>query len=120
MSVTKPVRNQMAFWEKIKNLGNVSGAVAIDIDLSTVHKMTLTGNITLSFSDISSIPDDSFVSLTLFFIGNGTYTVTFPSSCKSTSGAALVAMAPNTKLGFQLYTLDKGVSWKVAPFATDF
>lgn len=121
MAVTKPVRNQMAYWEKINDLGSVSaGTVNINIDTSTVHKMTLAGNIVISFSDISAIPDGSFVSLTLLFIGNGTYTVTLPASCKSTSGATLSALIPNTKLGIQLFTIDKGVSWKVAPFATDF
>ena len=121
MSVTKPVRNQMAYWERINDLGSVSaGTVNVNIETSTVHKMTLNGNVTLAFSDISAIPDSSFVSLTLLITGNGTYTVTFPASCKSTSGAALSALIPNTKLGLQLFSIDKGVSWKVSPFATDF
>ena len=120
MSVTKPVKNQMAFWEKINDLGNVNGAVNIDVNISTVHMLTLTSNVSLTFTDITNIPDKSFVSLTILIIGNGTFTITFPGSCKSTSGMALQPLIPNTRLALQLFTVDNGVSWKVAPFATDF
>ena len=65
MAITKPVKNQMAFWEKIEDHGNVNGNVVIDISKSTTHKLTLTGDINISFSDIAFIPDDSIVTFSI-------------------------------------------------------
>lgn len=120
MAVTKPVKNQIAFWEKIEVINDATGIINIDINKSTSFLINLTGNINIEFEDISFIPDNSLVSLSLFFNGNGTYTVTMPSSCKTTTGIDVSIMTPNLKLAVQLFTIDKGLSWKVAPISTDF
>lgn len=119
-SATKPFKNQIAFWEKMVNHGDKTGIVYIDIDLSTVHIMTLIGDVSLQFLEIDYIPDDSFISLSILLIGNGVRTVTLPSNCLSTSGAVLSPFIPNTKLALQLFSIDKGISWQVSPFATHF
>ena len=120
MAVTKPVKNQIAFWEKIEVINEATGAINIDINKSTSFLINLSGNINISFEDISFIPDNSLVSLSLFFNGNGTHTVTMPSSCKTTAGLAVSVMTPNSKLAIQLFSIDKGINWKIAPIATDF
>lgn len=120
MSITKPVKNQMAFWEKINKINNASGTVEIDIPKSTIHLISMINSIIISFNDISNIPEDSFVSLSLLFIGNGTYTITFPSTCNMTSGSDNNIFIPSNKLGIQLFSIDRGITWKLAPFTLDF
>ena len=120
MAVTKPVKNQISFWEKIEVINDATGTINININKSTSFLINMTGNITISFGDISSIPDNSLVSLSLFFNGNGTRTVTMPSSCKTTGSETLPSIIPNNKIAFSLFSIDKGLSWKVSPFSYDF
>lgn len=120
MGVTKPVKNQIAFWEKIEVIDNATETINIDINKSTSFLINLSGNINISFGDISFIPDNSLVSLSLFFNGNGTHTVTMPSSCKTTDGQSVSNIIPNSKIAISLFSIDKGLSWKVSPFTYDF
>ena len=120
MAVTKPVKNQISFWEKIEVINDATGTINININKSTSFLINMTGNITISFGDISSIPDNSLVSLSLFFNGNNVHSVTMPSSCRTTNGDTLTNVIPNMKIAISLFSIDKGVSWKLSPFAYDF
>ena len=120
MAVTKPVKNQIAFWEKIEVINDATGIINIDINKSTSYLINMIGNINITFGDISFIPDNSLVSLSLFFEGDGTFTITMPSSCKTTSGSSVGSIIPNTKIAISLFSIDKGLSWKASPFSYDF
>ena len=120
MAVTKPVKNQIAFWEKIEVINDATGDVNIDINKSTSYRINMIGNVNITFGDISFIPDNSLVSLSLFFEGNGTFTITMPSSCKTTGNEIIPDVIPNNKIAFSFFSIDKGITWKVSPFSYDF
>lgn len=120
MSVTKPVKNQIAHWEKITALGTVTTAQTFDLNTSTVFSMTLGASLSLSIASLAAIPNNSFVSFSLFVTGTGSYTLTLPSGCYTSSGASITSVVPNTKLALSFVSINKGSTWVVSPFAMAF
>lgn len=73
------------YVEPISSLGNVSGAVALDFATHNIWKMTPTGNITLSFSNLPSAGNGAPGTL---IVANSTYSITWPAGTKFPNGAA--------------------------------
>lgn len=94
--------------------GNVTGAVTVDIANGNMQSMTLTGNVTLTISNPA--PTGNFGYLTLFITQDGTggRTVTFPASCKNTSGStfAITGTTLSTMTEVFAYTLDAGTLYR--------
>ncbi len=94
------------------NLGNVSGALVIDVSEFQNYSGILTGNISFTFAGLPST--DTLLSITLYLKQDsvGGKTISFPASIKWDSG-----VAPNPILNanvdylYNFMSFDKGVSW---------
>lgn len=90
---------------------SVSGSTTVDFTTAHVHKLTMTGNITLTLSGATS---GEACGLTLYLVqdGTGSRLVTWPGSVKWP-----VALAPTLSTGVNaidivvLETFDGGTSW---------
>ena len=89
------------------DLGDVSGAVVLDLGVSRAFKMNLTDNLTLSFSGES--PAGIFSEVALWFRGNG-HGVTWPTEVKWPKNVPPVLWADAEDL-FGLCTGDGGATY---------
>ena len=92
--------------------GNVSGAVACDLRAGNDVSLTMTGNVTLSFTNV---PASGAVSLTLEIAqdGVGGHAVTWPGSVLWPDGAAAVVPTdPDADAVVTLRTRDGGTTWR--------
>lgn len=100
---------------KVEAKGNVSGAVTIDVTAGNIQTMTLTGNVTsLTLSSPSPTGNFCYLSLLITQDGTGGRTVTFPASCKGTSGStfSISGTTASTMTEVFMYTLDAGTLWR--------
>ncbi len=96
-----------------------AGALALDMLLGTVHKVTLNANVTaLTFSNVLTGFASSF---TVEFTANGTpYTVTQPASVTMLNGT-YTPSSTNGKRDLLTYsTLDGGTTWLCAIIAQNY
>lgn len=100
---------------KVNALGNVTGAVTVDISLANVCTMTLTGNITLTLTNPAPTGNHGHFYLLITQDATGGRTVTFPASCKSTAGTtfAITGTTASSMVEVYGYTLDGGTLWRV-------
>lgn len=97
--------------ETLSALGNKTGATAINLANGNVFSVTLTGNVTFSFSGATAASACSF-GLYIKQDGTGGRTVTWPASVKWAGGAApslSTAASATDVLVFE--TLDGGATW---------
>lgn len=84
---------------------------AIDCDTGTIHKVTLTANCTLSFTNV---PSGGFgITLELIQDATGSRTVTWPSSVTWAGGTAPTLTTTASAVDVvTLYTPDGGTTWR--------
>jgi hypothetical protein len=87
--------------------GSVGGSVSCDVSVSSVHTLTLTGDTTISVSNVSST---GTVYLTLEVSNASNYAVTLPAAFKWPSGAA---GSWNGEAMWTWMTRDGGTIWKM-------
>lgn len=76
------------------------------------NKLTLTGNVTLTFPTGVASGNQSSIDLILIQDGTGSRTLTLPASAKNPAGAATVLSLGAGKVDFLRYiTLDGGTTW---------
>lgn len=92
--------------------GNISGAVAIDLNNANMYTYTLTGNVTFSFSNAPASGTNLALTLYLIQDGTGGRTVTWPGSVKWPGGVAPTLTTTAGKIDvITLMTYDGGTSY---------
>jgi hypothetical protein len=93
---------------KKTDLGNVTGNVSIDLALSMYHTFTVTGAVTLTFTNVKT---GSLVSnVALRIVNGGAFTVTFPASVKFPEGTAPTLTTSGTDI-LNFISDDNGTNW---------
>lgn len=116
MSKTRPVKNQMAYHEKINNLGNVQNQAFIDIPTSTVHKMTLIGDTTCFINAIpaaDNVPAGCWITFTLIVLQDAVGGRNFQiNNIKYPYGSVpSVDKTANAKSVISYFSDDSGLTW---------
>lgn len=91
--------------------GNMTGATAINLANGRFFHGTLTGNATVSFSNVPATDSAVFVMLEL--TNGGAYTITWPAGMAWPGGAAPSLAAAGVDL-LTFYTRDGGTTWRGA------
>jgi hypothetical protein len=109
---------QLSYWEKIANASRqetvnavaaATGAVTLpDVDIDTIHRLVLTGNVTLTFPPVSA--GKSFT-LALVQDATGSRTVTWPASVQWAGGTAPTLTTTANKKDVISFLSDDGVNW---------
>ena len=111
-NLSRPVLKD--YSETVYAHGNVSGAVTVNWQNGNHQTMTLTGNVTLTFSNAA--PTGKLGAYILFITQDGTggRTVTFPASHKATTGStfAISGTAASTMTEVVMYTYDAGTLYR--------
>jgi len=89
-------------------LGNMSGTATLDLDAANCFYGTVTGAVTISFSNVPATGQFVFVVLE---ITNGGSNVTWPAAVKWPGGAAPSLSTSGTDF-ITLYTRDGGTTWR--------
>lgn len=76
------------YGEKVNSIGNITGAVTVDLSLGNHYEATLTGNVTFTFTNYSPTGNAMPIILYLKQDGTGGRTVTFPASWVWANGSA--------------------------------
>lgn len=95
--------------------GSLSGSIALDVTKSGA-KVTVTGNVTFSFS--GSITTGYVKGFLLQIVNGGAYAITWPSSIKWASATAPTLTTSGTDY-LTLYTIDGGTTWSGGVSAKD-
>ncbi len=91
-------------------LGNISTTQDLDLDVANAFTATVTGIVTISFTNVPSA--DSFIVGVLIKLTNGgAYAVTWPAAVKWAGGTAPTLTASGTDL-IALVTFDDGTTWQ--------
>jgi len=93
-----------------------STTYAIDVSAGNVHSLTLTGNVTLSFTNVPATANRA-VSITLFLIQDGTggWTVTWPGSVIFPGGTTPTLTTTANRVDMiVLTTTNAGTTWRAA------
>jgi len=101
------------YIEYVAENAAATGAVTIDLDVSGVQQVTLTGNTTFTFSTSALSEHASSLTLVLIQDGTGSRTVTWPASVMwSDNGTApTLTTAANTISVLNFITLDGGTTY---------
>jgi hypothetical protein len=91
------------------SLGNMSGTATLDLDVANCFYGTVTGAVTIAFSNVPAT--GQFVFVVLEIINGGSATVSWPASIKWPGGAAPTLTTSGTDL-ISLYTRDGGTTWR--------
>jgi hypothetical protein len=97
-------------YEKVQNIGSVSGAKSVDVSLGRVAIATVTGAVTWSFTGLRA---GEINSVTLVLTNPGAGTQTFPTGTVFDKNVAPY-MPPTGKAVIMLETYDDGASWTAA------
>ena len=99
------------YTEVIEANATATGATALNIEEANVHKVTLTGNVTFSFTNV---PEGGLTPLTIILVQDATggYTTTWPSGLLWEGGTepTLVTTAASISI-VTLFTDDAGTTW---------
>lgn len=93
------------------NLGNMTGTATMDLDVANFFYGTVTGDVTISFSNVPASPDGVFVTLEL--TNPGAHTITWPGAATWPNGAPPAFTASGVDV-ITAYTRDGGTTWRFA------
>lgn len=106
------------YFSKLQTQTGASGSVSIDAGSMVAHKLVLTGDVTLSITNIAGLPADSIIFLRLLIEQDATggHSVTFPSIVKGTNGSTFQygRTDANSHTKIQLESENAGVSWRAS------
>lgn len=106
--------------ETLATNATATGAVTVNLASGNVHKLTLTGNVTLTLSG-STASVACAVSLYLLQDGTGSRIVTWPASVKWPGGVAPTLSTGAAKIDLvTLETIDNGTTWYGSLAGADF
>jgi len=91
------------------NLGSMTGTSALDLDAADCFYGTVTGDVTISFSNVPVT--GQFVFVVLEITNGGSQTISWPGTIKWPGGTAPVLTASGVDL-ITLYTRDGGTTWR--------
>jgi len=109
---TDSVANQ-DYNEAVNSLTGQSGTVDVDLSVANWHEIEADGDITITFSNVSSTPAGN--SLILYFSdsdGTGPHTITWPSSVEWSDGAVRDTIVADSDLEIVLRSPDGGTTWR--------
>lgn len=90
-TLTSPIVNAptlKAYTETVNALGNISGSNAVDWSLGNVASMTLTGNTTLTFSNVPASGPLSSLTMIIKQDATGSRTISWPACATWAGGSA--------------------------------
>lgn len=96
-------------------LGSVSGAVAIDLSAGQVFTLTMTGNVTLSLTNLPAAGTIVEAELRLLQDATGGRTVTWPANGKWPGGAVFVPTPDANALDYVGVSVDGAGNWTGYP-----
>lgn len=96
---------------KIVALGNITGAVDIDLSSGDIITATLTGNVTLSWVNLPPAGYVADIELRLTQDGTGSRTATWPASGKWPGGSAFVLTPTVGATDIVGLTVDSAAAW---------
>ena len=106
-----------SYSETTNVIGNVTGVQSLDLAVSNIHAVTVTGNTTFSFTNPPAAGQTS--SLFLEITNGGSATVAWPASVEWPAGTAPTLTEAGTDL-LIFITRDGGVSWRGVLSGKDF
>lgn len=99
--------------ETVVTHSSVSGTVSIDLAASNHHVVKATGNVTISFTNVSSNPNGN--SVLLYFTdddNSGPHTISWPSSVVWDEGSAETSIPDSSNIEIGLVSSDGGTEWR--------
>jgi len=93
---------------EVNALGSITTTATINLENGNVHTATVTGNVTLVFSN--PIASGDATSFTLELTNGGSFTVTFPTAVDWEGGTAPTLTATGVDI-LVFYTRDGGTTW---------
>lgn len=114
---TRPVKNQIAFHEKINKIENASGNIYLNLEISTVHSLHINDDITIYVSAIPAtdmIPLDSFIQVFVLVYPNQikSQTISFDPAIRwSVNTSPIIPINPAQIMAFHLFSDNCGVTW---------
>ena len=109
---TNEVQNQ-DYNEAVNTQTAQSGTVTIDLSVANFHEVEADGDITISFSNVTSTPPGN--SLTLYLYDDdatGPHTITWPASVEWSNGNAETEIPSGGDIEISLLTPDGGTTWR--------
>jgi hypothetical protein len=113
LNMSGQIRSQTYFDPII--VANATGAYAMNLTNASTFELTLTGNTTLSFTGIPTIPANTLMTV-MVTIKQGTtaYTLTLPGSTTPiTVGGAAISTPAASKQQDYIFTTKNGTAWEV-------
>lgn len=106
-----------SYSEVTNNIGNVTGTQALDLAVSNIHSVTVTGNTTFSFTNPAASGQTS--SLFLEITNGGSASVAWPASVEWPAGTAPTLTTAGTDI-LIFITRDAGTTWRGVLSGKDF
>ncbi len=101
-----------SYSELVNTPSGTSGAISLDFDKANVHELTITGNVTLSFTNPTPAGYVSRLTLILAQDGYGGATVTWPGSVIWAGGVAPTVVTTTGAISvLTFFTTDSGATW---------
>lgn len=101
------------YIETVETHSSVSGPVTIDLSVSNVHRVEATGDVSISFANVSSSPaGNSVIIYVTDADGSGPHTLSWPSSVLWDGGNAVTDVDANGNVEVSLMTDDGGTEWR--------
>lgn len=111
---TDSVKNQ-DYNESVNTIANASGTTDIDLSLANWHEIEADGDITISFSNVSSAPPGN--SVILYFEDDdstGPHTITWPGSVVWSEGNVIDTIEVDSDVEITLRSPDGGTTWRAS------
>lgn len=109
--------------EAVVTHASVSGTVDINLSNGNYHLIEATGNVTITYSGVSSTPAGN--SVLLYFSdsdGGGPYTISWPSAVQWPNGGSdsVVEIPASSNVRVSITTPDGGTTWRQIKSGSDF
>jgi len=117
---TESLTNQ-DYNEAVNSIANASGTTDIDLSLANLVEIEADGNITITFSNVTSTPPGNSL-LVRFYDDDatGAHTITWPASVEWSGGTVRDTVDSNGELEISLRSYDGGTTWKASRSGVNF
>jgi len=117
---TESLTNQ-DYNESVNSIANATGATDIDLSLANLVEVEVDGDITVSFSNVSTTPEGNSL-LVRFYDDDpsGPHTITWPASVEWSQGTVRDTVDSNGELEISLRSYDGGTTWKASRSGVNF
>jgi len=98
-----------------------SGSFTLDLQTANAHRIEATGDVSLSFSGVSSSPPGNQLLVYLTDSnGSGAHTISWPSSVQWAGGSATTEIPASSNVEVALFSDDGGSTWRARESGRDF